>query len=155
MYTTKNAIHPCKGWSLNPHKPKICLPRKCHQNPYSNRNLSLPPNNKNTQLSSTTMANNAHVYALTHRRHKVYTNNPTKYNATNNNTPKPHIYILCGDFNRDITLIGRQNELNTTLPQTEDIEWRTFTNNLPTHIHSYEQPILQTRGPKLQPNKLN
>jgi len=41
-----------------------------------------------------------------------------------------HTYILCGDFNRDIALIRRQNEFNTTPPQTEDIEWCTFTNNL-------------------------
>jgi len=48
-----------------------------------------------------------------------------------------HTYILCGDFNRDIALIGRQNKLNTTPPQIEDIEWRTFTNNLQlTYIHT-------------------
>jgi len=41
-----------------------------------------------------------------------------------------HTYILCGDFNRDITLIGRHNEFNITPPQTEDIEWHTFTDNL-------------------------
>jgi len=41
-----------------------------------------------------------------------------------------HTHILCGDFNRDIALIGRQNGYNTTPPQTEDIEWRTFMNNL-------------------------
>jgi hypothetical protein len=41
-----------------------------------------------------------------------------------------HSHILCGDFNRDIALIGRQNETNITPPQTEDIEWRTFTYTL-------------------------
>jgi exonuclease III len=41
-----------------------------------------------------------------------------------------HSHILCGDFNRDIALIGRQNESNITPPQTEDIEWRTFTDTL-------------------------
>ena len=41
-----------------------------------------------------------------------------------------HIHVLCGDFNRDIALIGCQNKYNTTLPQAQDIEWRTFMNNL-------------------------
>ena len=41
-----------------------------------------------------------------------------------------HIHIICGDFNRDIALIGRQNEYITTPPQAEDIEWNTFMNNL-------------------------
>ena len=41
-----------------------------------------------------------------------------------------HTHILCGDFNRDIALIGRQNEDNTTPTQEEVIKWRTFTNNL-------------------------
>ena len=31
-----------------------------------------------------------------------------------------HTYILCGDFNRDIVLIGCQNEQNHTPPQEED-----------------------------------
>ena len=43
-----------------------------------------------------------------------------------------HSYVLCGDFNIDIVLIGRQNETSVTTPQTEDKEWRTFidTQNL-------------------------
>ena len=41
-----------------------------------------------------------------------------------------HTYILCGDFNRDIALIGRQNDLQTTPPQPEDHMWRSFTTNL-------------------------
>ena len=45
-------------------------------------------------------------------------------------THPDHTYVLCGNFNRDIALIGRQNEYNHTPPQTEDIEWRTFTDNL-------------------------
>ena len=32
-----------------------------------------------------------------------------------------HTYILCGDFNRDIALIGRQNEQRFTPPQEEDL----------------------------------
>ena len=52
-------------------------------------------------------------------------------NITLHTTNHPnHIHILCGDFNRDIALIGRQNEYTTTPPQTEDLEWRAFTNNL-------------------------
>ena len=38
--------------------------------------------------------------------------------------------ILCGDFNRDITLIGRQTNYNITPPQPEDTEWRTFTDSI-------------------------
>ena len=41
-----------------------------------------------------------------------------------------HTHVICGDFNRDIVLIGRQNEYITTPPQAEDIEWRTFMNNM-------------------------
>ena len=52
-------------------------------------------------------------------------------NITQQTTTHPnHILILCGDFNRDIALIGRQNEYITTPPQIEDIEWNTFVNNL-------------------------
>jgi len=50
-----------------------------------------------------------------------------------------HTYILCGDFNKDITLIGRQNEHNTTLLQPKAIEWYTFTylqlTYIPTNSH--------------------
>jgi len=45
-----------------------------------------------------------------------------------------HTYILCGDFNRDIAFIAKQNEHNTTPPQIEDIEWRTFTDYLLTYL---------------------
>ena len=41
-----------------------------------------------------------------------------------------HIHILCGDFNRDIALTGRQNYNNNTPPQEEDIQWKTFTTTL-------------------------
>ena len=52
-------------------------------------------------------------------------------NITQQTTNHPnHTHILCGDFNRDVALIGRQNEYTTTPPQLEDIEWRTFVNNL-------------------------
>ena len=38
-----------------------------------------------------------------------------------------HAHILCGDFNRDVALIGRQNDTQITPPQEEDHLWRTFT----------------------------
>ena len=41
-----------------------------------------------------------------------------------------HAFILCGDFNRDIALIGRQNDQHITPPQTEDHLWRTFITNI-------------------------
>jgi hypothetical protein len=37
---------------------------------------------------------------------------------------------LCGDFNRNIALIGRQNDNLHTPPQEEDIQWRNFTTSL-------------------------
>ena len=57
-----------------------------------------------------------------------------------------NIHILCGDFNRDIALIGRQNETNTTPPQTEDIEWRTFTNNLQLEYIPTNGPFTRQGG---------
>ena len=41
-----------------------------------------------------------------------------------------HTHILCGDFNRDIALTGRQNNNNNTPPQEEDIQWKNFTTTL-------------------------
>ena len=41
-----------------------------------------------------------------------------------------HTYILCGDFNCDIALIGRQNNNTNTPPQEEDIQWKKFTESL-------------------------
>ena len=57
---------------------------------------------------------------------------PTIQNTITNqiNLHPNHTYILCGDFNRDIALIGRQNDQQTTPPQTEDHFWRTFTTGL-------------------------
>ena len=54
-----------------------------------------------------------------------------KQNITQQMVTHPnHICILCGDFNRDIALIGRQNDYNNTLPQPEDIEWRAFIDSI-------------------------
>ena len=48
-----------------------------------------------------------------------------------------HAYILCGDFNRDVALIGRQNDTQLTPPQDEDHLWRTFTTSLDlTYVHT-------------------
>ena len=41
-----------------------------------------------------------------------------------------HTYILCGDFNRDITLNGKKNYNINTSPQEEDIQWKYFINSL-------------------------
>jgi hypothetical protein len=38
-----------------------------------------------------------------------------------------HMHILCGDFNRDIVLSGRQNNNINTSSQEEDIQWKNFT----------------------------
>ena len=54
-----------------------------------------------------------------------------KTEITNQITTHPnHIHILCGDFNREIALIGRQNNHNNTPPQEEDIQWKNFTMTL-------------------------
>ena len=41
-----------------------------------------------------------------------------------------HTYILDGDFNRDVALIGRQNENGDIPPQEEDVLWHTYIKNL-------------------------
>ena len=41
-----------------------------------------------------------------------------------------HIYTLCGDFNRDIALRGRQNNNTNTPAQEEDYQWKNFTTSL-------------------------
>ena len=46
------------------------------------------------------------------------------------NTHPNHTYIICGDFNRDVALIGRQNDQQTTPPQLEDYLWRSFITEL-------------------------
>jgi hypothetical protein len=38
--------------------------------------------------------------------------------------------ILCGNFNRDIALIGRIQNSNTQPPQQPDYQWRNFTQTL-------------------------
>jgi hypothetical protein len=54
-----------------------------------------------------------------------------KNEITNQITINPnHIYTLCGDFNRDIALRGRQNNNTNTPPQEEDYQWKFFTATL-------------------------
>ena len=60
-----------------------------------------------------------------------------------------HIHIMCGDFNRDIALIGRQNDNLNTPPQEEDIQWRTFTTCSKFRIHPNKHHILTTRWQQL------
>ena len=57
---------------------------------------------------------------------------PTIQNTITNqiNLHPNHTYILCGDFNRDIALIGRQTDQQNTPPQLEDHLWRSFTTGL-------------------------
>ena len=37
---------------------------------------------------------------------------------------------MCGNFNRDVTLFGRQNDHQITPPQAKDRLWRAFTTSL-------------------------
>ena len=54
-----------------------------------------------------------------------------KNEITNQITIHPnHIHTLCGDFNRDIALRGRQNNNTNTPPQEEDFQWKNFTTSL-------------------------
>jgi hypothetical protein len=46
------------------------------------------------------------------------------------NTSQTHTIIVLGDFNRDIKLIGRHNEITWTPPNKDDIEWAKFTKTL-------------------------
>ena len=76
-------------------------------------------------------------------------------NITNQLNLHPnHTHILCGDFNRDIALIGRQNEFHTTPPQTEDIEWRAFTNNLQLSYIPINSPYTRQGGPNYHQTSL-
>lgn len=57
---------------------------------------------------------------------------PTIQNTINKqiNAHPNHAYVICGGFNRDITLIGRQNDQQITPPQEEDYQWRSFMDTL-------------------------
>ena len=71
-----------------------------------------------------------HMYMPTHIEDIRLISN-IKDTIANQITAHPHhIYTLCGDFNQDIALIGRQNDNLNTPPQEEDIHWRTFVTSL-------------------------
>ena len=71
-----------------------------------------------------------HTYMSTHIEDIQLISN-IKATITDQITTHPnHIYNLCVDFNRDITLIGRQNDNLNTPPQDIDIQWKTFTTSL-------------------------
>ena len=69
-----------------------------------------------------------HIYMPTHIKDttliSIILN--TIFNHIHNN-PQSNI-ILCGDFNRDIALIGKQHGTPKTNPMQQDLEWRQFTN---------------------------
>jgi exonuclease III len=71
-----------------------------------------------------------HLYMPTHIDDitLIPTIQTTIFNHIHNN-PQNNI-ILCGDFNRDIALIGKQHGNTTTNPTQQDLEWRQFTNSL-------------------------
>ena len=69
------------------------------------------------------MANNAHGYIYQKHTNDIIYIPIIKQNITQKISAHPnYTHILCGDFNRDIALIGRQNDYNITPPQREDIE---------------------------------
>ena len=71
-----------------------------------------------------------HMYMPTHLEDIQLIPN-IKTTITNQITAHPHhVYTLCGDFNRDIAMIGRQNDNFNTPPQEEDFQWRIFTTSL-------------------------
>ena len=71
-----------------------------------------------------------HMYMPTHLE-DIYLIPHLKNEITNQITINPnHIYTLCGDFNRDIALRGRQNNNINTPPQEEDYQWKKFTASL-------------------------
>jgi exonuclease III len=71
-----------------------------------------------------------HLYMPTHTEDitLISTILNTIFNHIHNN----HLsnIILCGDFNRDVALIGKQNGTTKTNPTQQDLEWRQFTNSL-------------------------
>ena len=54
-----------------------------------------------------------------------------KEEITNQITSHPnHTYTQCGDFNRDIALMGRQNNNTNSPPQEDNFQWNNFTTSL-------------------------
>jgi hypothetical protein len=71
-----------------------------------------------------------HLYMLTHIEDTplIFIIQTTIFNHIHNN-PLNNV-ILCGDFNRDIALIGKQHGTTITDLTQQDQEWRQFTNSL-------------------------
>ena len=75
-----------------------------------------------------------HMYMPTHLE-DTHLISYLKTTISNQITVHPnHTHILCGDFNRDIALIGRQNNNNNTPPQVEDLQRKNFTTTLILNI---------------------
>ena len=71
-----------------------------------------------------------HMYMPTHLD-DVHLIPRLKTTITNQINAHPnHTHILCGDFNGDIALTGRQNNNNHTPLQEEDTQWKNFTTTL-------------------------
>ena len=85
-----------------------------------------------------------HIYMPTHLD-DIHLISYLKTTISNRITAHPnHTHILCGDFNRDIALTGRQNNNNNIPPQEEDIQRKNFTTTLnleyiPTDINISRQ----------------
>ena len=72
-----------------------------------------------------------HIYMPTHLEDIHLIPHLKNEIANQINTHPNHIYVLSGDFNRDIALKGRQNNnTNTPPPQEEDYQWKNFTTTL-------------------------
>lgn len=56
-----------------------------------------------------------------------------------------HTYILCGNFNRDIALIKRQNDQQTTPPQNRGLSLEFINNQPRVIIHLGKHNILKIK----------
>ena len=131
MHTTKNALHPAPGrgglLTLIHNKYAFLgnvtkIPSPANISPY----LQIIKINNHPLLPWLII----HIYMPTHLE-DIHLIPYLKTAITDQIIAHPnHTHILCGDFNRDIALIGRQNHTNNTPPQEEDIEWKNFTTTL-------------------------
>ena len=129
MYSIKNSIHTCKRRSTDTYKPKIYIPRKHHKN--------TSPVNISPYLQIIHVKNHPlqpwliiHLYMPFHIEDTRLIPVIQQTIRIQIDAYPNHTYILCGDFNRDIVLIGRQNEQRFTPPQEEDILWNIYAESL-------------------------
>ena len=127
MHTTKNAIYTGKRGTPHSNKQQICISRKYYQNTAEISPYLQIIHIQNIPLQSWLIL---HMYMPSHLDDIQYIPKIQQQITQQIIAHPNHSFILCGDFNRNIALIGRQNETNTTPPQIEDMEWRTFTDNL-------------------------